>query len=465
MVKAPTLRATPKVSKTKTVVPFARSFASFDTHKVSAWSNHNKLRPNEVFKYSKVKYIFDCAECGHAFEASLANVAKGAWCGYCSGINLCGDPDCQQCIERSFASYHNTSKVAMWSERNEDKPHEVTIRSAKMRWFSCIVCKHDFEIRLYSVTGHQECWCPYCAGFKLCDKEDCLQCFPRSFASRCIRNTVQLWSSANTIKPRQVPITSKDLFWFNCQSCNQEFEKAPVSCKAESWCSFCKSFASFSDQDKVNMWSVKNPDQPHQLTISSNNIRIFDCDLCHHEFEIRICAITSSQGSWCPYCARQKLCNNSENCNHCFERSFAAFQDLSKVSSWSKENDDQPHQVSIASKKERIFDCVTCLRTFQSTISNITLNGNWCPFCKANKMMLEFIQAVESVSPSANITLEETVRCNNRALRIDAKVEFGMKYFYFESDGPQHFTPMPKMLRCTEEEAIVKFKDQVDRDR
>ena len=43
--------------------------------------------------------------------------------------------------------------------------------------------------------------CLYCAGKKLCDKENCQKCFNSSFASH---EKAQYWSDKNELKPKNI---------------------------------------------------------------------------------------------------------------------------------------------------------------------------------------------------------------------------------------------------------------------
>jgi protein-disulfide isomerase len=51
---------------------FNLSFAS--NPKSEYWSTDNILQPRQVFKHSGIKYSFDCDDCHHIFQASLAHV-------------------------------------------------------------------------------------------------------------------------------------------------------------------------------------------------------------------------------------------------------------------------------------------------------------------------------------------------------------------------------------------------------
>jgi very-short-patch-repair endonuclease len=58
---------------------FDKSFASHEKSKY--WSNDNKLKPRDVFKNSKTKYIFKCELCNIPFTMELNCVNYSQWCG------------------------------------------------------------------------------------------------------------------------------------------------------------------------------------------------------------------------------------------------------------------------------------------------------------------------------------------------------------------------------------------------
>lgn len=75
---------------------------------------------------------------------------------------------------------------------------------------------------------------------------------------------------------------------------------------------------------------------------------------------------------------KKKLCNNDE-CEVCFERSFASHH-LSCY--WSGKNGSlKPRQVFKYSHKTIFFDCDKCTHTFSTKLSHITKDNSWCPYC------------------------------------------------------------------------------------
>jgi len=288
---------------------FEKSFASHEKSKY--WSSKNELKPRQVFKGTDTKYLFNCDKCNHEIINNPSHISNGRWCPYCCipQKKLCGNIDCIDCFQKSFASHE---KVKHWSKRNELKPEFVLKKGDKYIWFNCDVCNHDFDSQIKEITKGQ--WCPYCNSFKLCDNINCVYCFNRTFASH---EKSIYWSSKNTETPRQIVKGSTKKYWFNCDKCKHEFEKRTndITGVKDGWCPYCvnkkmcynedcidcysKSFASHS---KVKYWSSKNNANPRYLFQGDSNKYWFNCDKCNLEFEAILYNVKT--GYWCP------LCNN-----------------------------------------------------------------------------------------------------------------------------------------------------------
>ena len=86
--------------------------------------------------------------------------------------------------------------------------------------------------------------------------------------------------------------------------------------------------------------------------------------------------ITSSQNSWCPYCANQRLCSD-KTCRICFLKSFASQQ---KSIRWSNKNVLSTRDFSIFSNERAFFNCDKCPNHFESRIADVS-TGYWCGRC------------------------------------------------------------------------------------
>jgi very-short-patch-repair endonuclease len=208
---------------------FENSFASHV--KALYWSEENNIGPESVYKNSGNKYKFNC-KCGHTFINTLACIAhSGQWCSYCANKSLCNNNECDMCLQKSFASH---VKALYWSkENNEITPRDVFKNTHTKYYFDCDICKHTFDIRLNDVMYDK--WCSYCNGDKMCDKESCIFCFNKSFASHPRESC---WSDKNIgIKPRDVTKFSHSKYYFNCDVCDKLYYAKLNSIAYGMWCS------------------------------------------------------------------------------------------------------------------------------------------------------------------------------------------------------------------------------------
>jgi hypothetical protein len=210
---------------------FENSFASHPI--ANQWSEKNEVKPRQIFKSTKNKYLFNCDTCHHEYLKSPGTIHEGNGCQYCTNCILCDDETCVICFNKSFAS--NREKAQYWSPLNEKKARDVFKSDNKKYWFKCKECHHTFDIGLNHVTDGK--WCSYCSHGRLCEDDSCRFCFENSFASH---KRSKSWSSKNKLKPRDVFLTTHLKFIFNCDMCNHEFTTQLSCISRGDWCPLCK---------------------------------------------------------------------------------------------------------------------------------------------------------------------------------------------------------------------------------
>jgi hypothetical protein len=214
---------------------YNKSFASHE--KAIHWNNtKNPKSPRQVFKSSNLEFWFTCDLCFHDFDIGLNSVTSGSWCGFCKNKRLCEAETCQMCKEKSLAS-HSCSKDWHKTKNWPLTPRQVFKSSRKKRWFYCETCKHDFNIRLTNVVLLEQ-WCQFCAHHELCDNEMCHFCYENSFASHEKSKYWKLTKNGG-ITARQVFKHSGEKYWFDCATCNHEFDMSLLNIGSGQWCSFC----------------------------------------------------------------------------------------------------------------------------------------------------------------------------------------------------------------------------------
>jgi len=383
----------------------------------------------------------------------------------CSLIkSLCNKKNCEICFERSFDSHE---KSQFWSIKNNLKPREVFKSSNDKYLFDCN-CGHEFLITLGNIVGGK--WCSFCSNKKLCDNEECMICYEKSFASHEKSNYIKNKEINN---PRQIFKRGEKKIEFTCEICNHDFISMVGNVvRLNSWCPYCSiptkllclnedcekcHERSFASHEKSQYWSKKNIIKPREILKTSNTKFLFDCE-CGHEFENTLGNITVSN-QWCPYCCNssQKVCDDV-NCERCYEKSFASHE---KSQFWSKKNKVKPRNIMICTAKKYWFDCNYCGSSFEQKISYITSRNIWCNICiyKTQKKIHDFLKVVY-----VNVITEKKFDwCKNK------KTNQLLRYDYLltdldiliELDGPQHFKNISNWgnYKDTQERDIYKMNE------
>ena len=367
---------------------------------------------------------------------------------------LCGA--CDVCYQRSFAVH---PRAACWSDKNEKSPEEVHLSSNKKFLFDCKECGHELLLGLNVINAGG--WCSYCNKDKLCEKEDCLFCFQKSFASHQMASK---WSVKNMVSPRMICSGSEKKCWFDCDTCHHSFQTVLFILKKENHCPYCtnqrlceedcdycfqKSCASHRMAEE---WSAKNQVQPRQAFLQSNKKAIFDCKQCGHEYETTINHYYNRDGS-CAYCSNQKLCD--QECDICFNKSFASHP---KVGCWNSKNTKLPRQVFKGSEHRAIFTCDKCSSEFDAKVYNI-LTGYWCPYCK-NKSEAKMLQFLSNEYSECKKQLRFDW-CRFSKTNSIMPFDFGVGKILIELDGEQHFVQIsnwdaPENIQAKDIEKIQK---------
>ena len=138
----------------------------------------------------------------------------------------------------------------------------------------------------------------------------------------------------------------------------------------------------FSEHPKAKFWSNINGVNPNDVALNSHKKFWFDCE-CGHKFDSSLLNINKGN-NWCPYCANKKLCNETNNCTLCIEKSFASHN---KSIYWSNENELTPRQVfKNADRKKFYFNCNKCNHKLFLNLKDISCKGHWCSYCSHQKL-------------------------------------------------------------------------------
>jgi very-short-patch-repair endonuclease len=446
----------------------ANNVISFASHEKSKyWSDKNDIKPENILNNkSHKKYWFNCNKCFHDFEISLSHINEGKWCPFCN-IKLCLNDDCKYCYEKSFAS---NEKSKFWDNQlNIDiKPRNITKSSGKSYYFNCEY-GHQFLQKINYI--HNGKWCKLCCNSKrLCKNETCEKCINASFINN---EKTKYWNYElnNNLNPRNIFNNNNNKFWFFCELCNHNFQISPLHINEGKWCSYCygdllcgnsniecnycyeKSFAS---SDKSNFWITEknNNLMPIQIRKNSGKKYWFKCNNCPHIFKKILSDITGSH--WCPYCciSSSLFCDNKDNCNHCYEKSFASHE-KSKYWNYELNLDINPKDITKYTPKKFYFNCDKCNKSFNSIIGNITKLNSWCPYC-INKTEKKLYDKLSVIYP--NLIHQYKVEwCKNKiCLPFDFCIE---EYkIIIELDGLQHFDQVSNWSSPEKNQERDKYK-------
>jgi len=355
----------------------SRSFASHE--KSVFWSKNNNGVPRDYLMKSGKKCFFDCKECGHEIEITLANVVTGYWCGYCKNKALCQDLGCNFCLKKSFASH---PKANFWLPENGTIPRMAFLNSKAVYKFKCGECNHSFECPLQNLTTMKNS-CMYCSGQKICFDEECKKCFGVSFASH---PKSAFWSSNNDVKPREIFKTSDNKYLFDCEVCGHEFEASVYNVQSMKGCAYCNKGKLCSNKGcKLCSDKIKVNEEERDLRLKNlgeKSLRISTKTITSDQVTKEVCSeIPREPPKANPLCnaTSMKLC--SQECDLCYSLSFARHP---KSKFWSKTNACTPRDVLLRSNKKFDFDC-ECGHSFKAALGNVTV-GKWCVYCTNQKL-------------------------------------------------------------------------------
>ena len=210
---------------------------------------------------------------------------------------------------------------------------------------------------------------------------------------------------------------------------------------------------SFASHRKSKYWSNKNELKSNEVKLNSHKEYLFNCN-CGHEIKKRISDVSKiSKGSWCGYCSNppKKLCIN-ENCNKCFEKSFASHE---KAIFWSSKNNIKSRDVFLNSNSKFIFNCINKNHEFDISLAAINNGGNWCRFC-VNKTEQKLFEKLVLIYPEL-IQQYKVEWCKNiNYLPFDFCIE---EYkIIIELDGLQHFEQVSNWNSPEDNQQRDKFK-------
>ena len=149
----------------------------------------------------------------------------------------------------------------------------------------------------------------------------------------------KFWSNRNEGKPEDYALNSHQKCWFDCE-CGHEFDSSCLNLnQANTWCPYCSN-KKLCDDTNCKKCFDKCFEEPFEVFKNSHKKYWFDCE-CGHNFETSL-RLISFDNCWCPYCANRILCNETEKCNSCHNKSFSS---IDRSKNWSTKNKKKPIEV------------------------------------------------------------------------------------------------------------------------
>jgi hypothetical protein len=358
---------------------------------------------------------------------------------------LCGNPECDICWIRSFASSPNVvylssnNTIDPWTVYNNSNSIYLLVKCHKLK------CSHEYLVTPANINRGSGC--PYCCRWNklLCDDPCCIPCYKNSFISEPLS---KYWSDKNMISPRQVTRRSGFEAWFKCftKFCGHEF-KIGIHNIDKNGCSYCAHKIlcddlscitcfnlSFSSNDLSLHWSPLNNIDPRYVFKTSGDKFIFTCpvDKCMHNFDKRLNHIKIE--NLCPYCNHRKLCGDIF-CDACWDNSFMS--NPLRVN-WSDRNEIEPHMVFKNSNMKIWFICDFGHPDFETVVQSVNQLNTWCPLCvnKTQSKLHFFLKQLFEVIFDKGVDW-----CINPETDRPHRFDFRLELYKIinELDGNQHF--------------------------
>ena len=239
-------------------------------------------------------------ELGHTWPATIASRAKGSGCRYCSNqAVLIGFNDLES---------QNPTVAKEWDlSKNDLRPSEVVLRSARKAWWVCSR-GHSYEAQISSRTS-QGTGCAYCAGTKILAGFNDFETVSPPYLAE--------WNyQKNSVKPSEVGPAVRKMAWWTC-SIGHDYECTLVQRSHGYGCPYCGSrkilsgFNDFESQypELARFWDAEKNGKPASLAPkSSPKPAWFRCDFGHsYRSSTNSIAGRGKTHSGCPTCSGRIL--------------------------------------------------------------------------------------------------------------------------------------------------------------
>lgn len=224
-------------------------------------NNKDEIFPDKVSYGANKKPLphWICQKCGHKWQDSAGHRTNGRGCPVC-GHKKAGKTQILTTIARhgSFASLH-PDLLVYWSDKNIDKPNEITEYCNKKQIWKCKDCGYEWQATTGSMIRGRRC--PRCAlERKKITRHNTEMAKNGSFADNC-PELLKEWdyetNSLAGINPNEIPVSyQKPVAWI-CSKCGKKFKSYTYTRKNGADCPYCLQRKNFSLPEKLIYFYVK----------------------------------------------------------------------------------------------------------------------------------------------------------------------------------------------------------------
>ena len=340
-------------------------------------TKNGSLTPDTVTSQSNRRIWWVCQQ-GHAWDAPIANrVRYNRGCPYCSGHRaVIGETDLETIAPDIAAQWHPT-------KNGELSPSQFTRGAAKIAWWLCPTCGHEWQASVFVRTNGV----------------GCPQCRPEQLTKRLLNKRGSLltnnpalaaqWhpTKNGALTPDQVlPKSGKKVWWLG--PCGHEWQATVCNRANDDNCPYCagkKILRGFNDLASQNsslaaQWHpAKNGTlTPDQVTAKSGKKVWWLCPDCGHEWES---TIANRAGGGCPQCHPEQRSKRLLE-----SRGSLLANNPALAAQWhpTKNGVLTPDQVLPKSNKKVWWLCPDCGHQWEATVV-ARANGGGCPECSPQR--------------------------------------------------------------------------------
>lgn len=368
-----------------------------------------ELLPTQVTAGSSKKVWWIGKECGHEWEATVANRSLGRSCPYCSGkMILQGYNDIVSQKPLIAAQWHPIKNAPLTVD-------QINVGSNKKAWWLNASCGHEWEMKI--ATRTENVLCSVCDGYIVqTGINDVAHTHPEILVD---------WHPTKNEKldPTKISAGSGQKAWFLGKECGHEWETAVRGYLKNNGCVVCSGqqvrkgsndLTTLKPELAKEWHPTKNGTLlPTQVTIGAGKKVWWLCNK-GHEWEATIYSRASS-GYVCPYCSGRNA--------------IVGVNDLTVVSpkvaaEWHPDKNFPllPNQVKSGTNKKVWWKCHKGHEWDANINGRTEPRPQGCPTCAANTYISKDEQKIADLLISHGLIIKQSDRRTVKGMEMDIYV-------------------------------------------